>query len=161
MGALRRLRDFVSVRTDSRFAQKRTLEDKLCEKVAEFMDLKKLLLPSLYAALITQRSRAVLRLLGLQYFAKLALSLNSVMLIPDLLRHLSMALRKPVEQKEEKATPSSSSSSSSSLSSSNINIDLFGDGSQEVLLLVLLDFSFSFFFACSPSFFLDCFSLFF
>jgi hypothetical protein len=109
MKALRRLREFISLRTTSRFAQKRTLEETLCDKVGEFIDMKKTHLPNVYGALVAQRSRAVLRLYGMQYFAKLALSLDTGSLVPELLRHLSMALRKPVVEEVKDTTPSSSS----------------------------------------------------
>lgn len=93
MKALRRLKELMLVRT--RLASvKQDPESVLIRVVMKFMLARYVDLDAINEGLVAQRTRAVMRLLGLRQFFKLVKSVRRPGLLPELLFHLNAAFRR-------------------------------------------------------------------
>lgn len=122
MKALRRLKDLMLVRT--RLASvKQDPESVLLRTVIKLMLTKNLELDVLVEGMMAQRSRGLMRLIGLRHFTALVRQLKRPELLPQLLLHLAAAFHRDIPSDsvplQATAPPPQSSIPSSSTSTDN------------------------------------------
>jgi len=88
---MRALRAMVTLRTSK--AKSEEGESKIMEGLMRVIQMRTAMLPSLNHAMVSQRTRAIGRLLGLQYFSYLCSELTSATMLSEYIQHLSFALR--------------------------------------------------------------------